>query len=114
MRVNNKKVLKGLASSLSDESPFEVSKTGLVVDSRSTDQMVIDKAWFKNYQKLETIVNNPDGGKTKVKGKGDVDGEARDTKAVLHKFFKFKFFISAYRDVGCGEETNLLKLILRN
>ena len=47
--------------------------------------MMIDKIWFKNYQKLETTGNNPDGGKTKVEGKGDVDREARNTKAVLHK-----------------------------
>ena len=34
---------KGLASSLSAESSFEVSKTDLVVDSGSTDHMMIDK-----------------------------------------------------------------------
>ena len=76
---------KGLASSLSAGSSFEVSKTDLVVDSGSTDHMMIDKTWFKNYQKLETTVNNPDGGKTKVEGIGDGDVEARDTKGVLHK-----------------------------
>ena len=76
---------KGLAPSLSTESSFEVSKTELVVDSRSTDQMMIDKTWFKNYRKLENTVNNPDGGKTKVEGIGDVDVEARDTKGVLYK-----------------------------
>ena len=76
---------KGLASSLSADSSFEVSKTDLVVDSGSTDHMMIDKTWFKNYQKLETTVNNPDGGKTKVEGIGDVDVEARDSKGVLHK-----------------------------
>ena len=68
---------QGLASSLSAESSFEVSKTDLVVDSGSTDHMMIDKTWFKNYQKLETTVNNPDGGKTKVEGIGDIDVEAR-------------------------------------
>ena len=47
--------------------------------------MMIDKTWFKNYQKLETTVNNPDGGKTTVEGIGDVDVEARDTNGVLHK-----------------------------
>ena len=73
--IINKKVLprKGLASSLSADSSFEVSKTDLVVDSGNTDHMMIDKTWFKIYQKLETIVNNPDGGKTKVEGIGDVD-----------------------------------------
>ena len=76
---------KGLASSLSADSSFEVSKTDLVVDSGSTDHMMIDKTWFKKYQKLETTFNNPDGGKTKVEGIGDVDVEARDTKGVLHK-----------------------------
>ena len=75
----------GLASSLSANSSFEVSKTDIVVDSGSTDHMMIDKTWFKNYQKLETTVDNPDGRKTKVEGIGDVDVEARDSKGVLHK-----------------------------
>ena len=47
--------------------------------------MMIDIAWFRNYQKLETTVNNPDGGKTKIGGIGDVDVEARDIKGVVHK-----------------------------
>ena len=75
---------KGLASSLSVECSFEVSKTELVVDS-SSDHMMIDKTLFKNYQKLETTVNNPVGGKTKVEGIGDVDVEARVTKGLIHK-----------------------------
>ena len=44
-----------------------------------------------NYQKLQTTVNNPDGGKTKVRGIGDVDVEAQDTKGVLHKLTFEKF-----------------------
>ena len=74
-----------MACSLSAESSFEVSKTDLVVDSSSGVHMMLDKTWFKNNQKLETTVNNPGGGKTKVEGIGDVDVEARDTKGVLHK-----------------------------
>ena len=73
-----------MASSLSAESSFEVSKTDLVVDSGSADN-IIYKTWFKKYHKLETTVHNPDGGKTKVEGIGEVDVEARDTKVVLHK-----------------------------
>ena len=46
--------------------------------------MIINKTWFKNYQKLETTVKNSDGGKTKTEGIGDVDVEARDTKGVLY------------------------------
>ena len=76
---------KGLAFSLSEESSFEDSKTDLVVDSGSTDHMMIDKTWFKDYQKLETTVNNPDGGKTKVEGIGVIDVESRNTAIVLHK-----------------------------
>ena len=88
---------KGLASSLSADSLFEVSKTDLVVDSRSTDHMMIDKTWFKNYQKLETTVNNPDGGK-KVEGIGVVDVEAQDTKGVLHKLtFEKVLHVSEYK-----------------
>ena len=48
-------------------------------------KMMMDKNWFKNYQKLETTVYNPDVGKTEIDGKGDVDVEARDNKGVLHK-----------------------------
>ena len=40
---------KGLASSSSTESSFEVSKTDLVVDSGSTDHLMIDKTCLKNY-----------------------------------------------------------------
>ena len=46
--------------------------------------MPIDKTCFKNYQKIENTNKNPDGGKTKVEGIGDVDVEPRDTKSVLH------------------------------
>ena len=76
---------KGLASSLNSEKMSDVSKFDLVVDSGSTDHIMIDRTWFKNYQKLETTVNNPDGGKTKVEGIGDVEIEARDSRGVLHK-----------------------------
>ena len=76
---------KGLASNSSADSSFEVSKTDLVIDSSSTALMMIDKTWFKNCQKLETTVNNPVGGKTKVEGIGDIDVEAQDNKSVLHK-----------------------------
>ena len=55
------------------------------MNSGSTDHMMIDKNWFQIYQKLETTVSNPDGGKTKVEGIGDVDVEARNTKGVLHR-----------------------------
>ena len=77
---------EGLASRLSSESSFEVSAViDLAVNSGSTDHMMIDKIWFEKYQKLETTVKNPDGGKTKVERVGDVDVEARDVKGVLHK-----------------------------
>ena len=66
VNISKKSAHKSLASSLSADSSFEVSITDLIVDSGSTDHMMIDKTWFKNYQKLETTVNNPDGEKTKV------------------------------------------------
>ena len=53
--------------------------------------MTIDKIWFKNYQKLEIIFNNPDVGKTKVDGIGDVEVETQDTKGVLNKLTFEKF-----------------------
>ena len=65
---------KGLASSLSNDSL--ASSLSNVVDSGSTDHMMIDKTWFKNYQKLKITVNNPEEGKTKFEGTGDVDVEA--------------------------------------
>ena len=88
MHVNIKKRSphKDLASSLSGESSFEVSNTDLVLDSSSTDHIMTDKTWFKNnYQNPETTVNNQGVGKTKVEGKRDLDVEARDTEAVVHK-----------------------------
>ena len=53
---------EGLSSSslysLSDESPFEVSKSDVVFDSGRTDHMMIYKpwSWFKNYEKLDITV----------------------------------------------------------
>ena len=85
MQVHEKSPHIGLASNLSIYSSLEIWKTVLVVDSGSTDHMLTDKTWFKNYQILDTTVNNPNGGKTKVNGTGDVDVEARDTKSVLYK-----------------------------
>ena len=46
--------------------------------------MMIDKTWFKNYQKLEITANTPDGGNTEVEGIGDMNLGARDTKGVLY------------------------------
>ena len=47
--------------------------------------MMIERTWFKNDQKLETTVNNPYRGKSKVEEIGDIDVKARDTKSELHK-----------------------------
>ena len=59
--------------------------------------MMMDKFWFKKNEKLETTVNNPDGGK-EFEGLGDPDVEARNTKGMLHKLtFKKVLHVPEYK-----------------
>ena len=66
----NKKELKGgehgsLASSLKSGESSEATAKDLVVDSGSTDHVIVNKNWFKNLKEVNTTVTNPDGGNTK-------------------------------------------------
>ena len=56
-----------LVSSLkSDRASSEAAEQGLVVNSRSTDHMVVNKNCFKSIREIVATVTNPDGGNTKV------------------------------------------------
>ena len=59
--------------------------------------MILDKTRLRNYTKLESTINNPDGEKTKERI-GDVDVKARDTKGVLRKLtFEKVLHLSEYK-----------------
>ena len=62
-----------LASSLKSGDSSEATAKDLVVDSGSTDHVIVNKNWFKNMKPIDTTVTNPDGGDTKVLGIGEVE-----------------------------------------
>ena len=45
-----------------------------------TDHIVVNKNWFKSLGEIDTTVTNPDRGKTKVLGIGEVQVLAKDVK----------------------------------
>ena len=61
----------------------EATEQDLVVDSGSTDHIVVNKNWFKSIREINIKVTNPDGGKTKVLGIGEVEVLARDIKRCI-------------------------------
>ena len=65
---------------LKADSLSSTSISDFVIDSGSTDHIVVERSWFQTYTKIENSVTNPDGGVTKVEGKGDVAIRATDTK----------------------------------
>ena len=69
-----------------------------MIDSGSTDNVIVQKNWFKKFRELETSVTNPDGGNTKVLGIGEVevlvrDAQGREKTLVLRK----ALFVPGYR-----------------
>ena len=81
----NKKEPKGgkhgsVASNLKSGESSEATAEDLVVDSGSTDHVIVNKNWFKNMKEVDTTVTNPDGGNTKVLAIGEVDVLAQDVK----------------------------------
>ena len=69
-----------------------------MIDSGSTDHVIVQKSWFENLRELDTSVTNPDGGNTKVLGIGEVEVLARDAQGrekllVLRK----ALFVPGYR-----------------
>ena len=57
-----------LASRLKSGNSSEATAERFVVDSDSTDHVIVNKNWFKNIKALDTTVTNPDAGDTKVLG----------------------------------------------
>ena len=68
------------SSQKSDRASSEATEQDLVVDSGSTDHIVVNKNWFKSIREIDTTVTNPDGGNTKVLGIGEVEVLARDVE----------------------------------
>ena len=70
-----------LASSpKSDRASSEATEQDLVVDSGSTDHIVVNKKCLKSIREIDTTFTNPDGGNTKVLGIGEVEALAKDVK----------------------------------
>ena len=68
-----------LTSSLKlDRTSSEATERDLVVDSGSTDHIVVNKYWFTSIGEIDTTVTNPDGGNIKVLGLGEVEVLAKD------------------------------------
>ena len=83
----NKKELKGgkhgkLASSLKSGESSEATSKDLVIDSGSTEHVIVNKNCFKNLKEKDTTVTNLDGGNTKVLGIGEVEVVAQDVKGM--------------------------------
>ena len=69
------------ASSLkSDRTSSETTEQDLVVDSGSTEHIVVNKTSFKSIGELDTTVTNPDGGNTNVLRIGKVEALAKAVK----------------------------------
>ena len=88
-----------LASSLkSDRASSEATEQDLVVDSGSTDHIVVNKNWFKSIGEIDTTVTNPDGGNTKVLGIGEVEASAKDVKGRTKPLIMKKaLYVPGYR-----------------
>ena len=70
-----------LASSLkSDRATSEATEQDLVVDSESTDHIVMNKNWFRSIREMDTTVTNPNVCNTKVLGKEEVEVLVEDVK----------------------------------
>ena len=70
-----------LTSSLkSDRASSEATEEDLVVDSGSTDHIVVNKNWFKSKGEIDATVFNPDAGNSKVLRIGEVEVLAKDVK----------------------------------
>ena len=73
-----------LTSSLkSNSASSEATKQDLVVNSGSTDHIVLIKNWFKSTREIDTTVTNPNGGNTKILGIRAVEVLAGDVKGCI-------------------------------
>ena len=70
-----------LASSPKSDRPnSEATEQDLVVDSGSTDHIVVNKNLFKSLRKLDTTVTNSRGGNSKVLRLGQIEVVAKDAQ----------------------------------
>ena len=89
---------RSFASSLNSGNSSEATTKDLVVDSGSTDHVIVNKSWFRNLKEIETTVTNPDGGNTKVLGIGEVEVQAKDIKGRIKPLILRKaLFVPGYR-----------------
>ena len=56
------------SNSKSDRISNKATEQNLVVDSRSTNHMIMNKNLFKSMREFDTTATNPDSGNTKVLG----------------------------------------------
>ena len=76
-----------LSSSLkSDKASNEATKQDLVVDSGSTDHLVVNIHWFKSIREYNTTVSNRVGGNKNVLGRGEVEFLPTDVKGRTKPF----------------------------
>ena len=82
----------------SDKASSKATEQDLVVDSGSTDHIVVNKNWFICIREIDTTVTNPDGGNTKVLGIGEAEVLARDVKGCTKPFIlKKALYVPWYR-----------------
>ena len=82
-----------LTSSLkSDRASSEATEEDLVVDSGSTDHIVVNKNWFKSIGEIDATVSNPDAGNSKILRIGEVEVLAKMSKDVLSLWYWKKPF----------------------
>ena len=88
-----------LASSLKSANDLsEATDLDLIIDSGSTDNVIVHKNWVKNLKELNKVFTNPDEGKTKVLGIGEVVVLAKDIQGkALPLVLKNALIVPGYR-----------------
>lgn len=87
IRRQNSKPTPSTSLATSFKSENEVfsgaSKNDFILDSGSTDHVIVNRDWFVSYRAVSSKVINPDGAVTNVLGIGDVELLARNVKGKL-------------------------------
>ena len=96
---------ESLALSLKSANDFsEATDRDIVIDSGSTDHVIVHKYWLKYLKELNTVLTNPDGGNTKILGIGELVVLAEDVQGKAFPLvLKNALFVPGYR-------TNLLSV----